>query len=91
VKVVLSDLVGFNDGPYYNILAANANGKQLTEEIKPLTEKQKERIVNYWRNGEITKILFRKNKEVIELSRLKSLTVINDYRHFQVSKTKLRL
>ena len=44
VKVVLADLVGFNDGPYYDILAANAYGKQLTEEVRPLSEKQKENI-----------------------------------------------
>lgn len=78
VKVILSDLVGFEDGTYYDILAANAYGRQLTEEVKPLTEKQKQNIVNYWKNGEIAKILFRKNKEVIELSKLKSPTVLND-------------
>ncbi|MXV15041.1 TlpA family protein disulfide reductase [Hufsiella ginkgonis] len=77
-KVILSDLVGFEDGLYYDILAANAYGRQLNEEIKPLTEKQKEHIVNYWKNGEIAKILFRKNLQVIELNKLKSPTIIND-------------
>ncbi len=78
VKVILSDLVGFDNGPYYDILAANAYGMQLSEEIRPLTEKQIENIVNYWRNGEIAKILFRKNKEVIELNKLKTPAVVND-------------
>lgn len=78
VKFILSDLVGFDNGPYYDILAANAYGKQLTEEVRPLTEKQKEQITNYWKNGEIAKILFRKNEKVIELNRLKSPLVVND-------------
>ena len=78
VKVVLSDLVGFNNGPYYDILAANAYARQLNEEGKPLTKKQKENIVNYWKNGEIAKILFRKNQKVVELDKFKSPTVVND-------------
>ena len=78
VKVILSDLVGFNDGQYYDILAANAYGRQLNEEVKPLTKKQKEHIVNYWKKGEIAKILFRKNQQVVELDKAKSPTVVND-------------
>lgn len=78
VKVILSDLVGFDNGLYYDILAANAYGRQLTEEVRPLTEKQKEHISNYWKNGEIAKILFRKNQKVIELNSLKSPLVVND-------------
>ncbi|MES2653234.1 MAG: TlpA disulfide reductase family protein [Bacteroidota bacterium] len=78
VKVILADLVGFNDGQYYDILAANAYGRQLNEEVRPLTEKQKEHIANYWKNGEIAKILFRKNQQVVELDKFKSPTVVND-------------
>lgn len=78
VKGILKDLVGFNDGQYYDILASNAYGRQLTEEVKPLSKKQKENIKNYWGNGEIAKILFRKNKEVTELDKFKSPVVIND-------------
>ncbi|GAA4429136.1 hypothetical protein GCM10023188_14160 [Pontibacter saemangeumensis] len=66
VKAVLSDLVGFDNGPYYDILAANAYARQLNEEVRPLTEKQKEHIADYWENGEIAKILFRKNQQVVE-------------------------
>jgi thiol-disulfide isomerase/thioredoxin len=78
VKVILSDLVGFGNGPYYDILAANAYARQLNEEVRPLTEKQKEHIVNYWKNGEIAKILFRKNQQVVELDKFKSPAVVND-------------
>src|SRR5690606_36567098 len=36
VKAILADLIGFDEGPYYDILAANAYAHQLNEEIKPL-------------------------------------------------------
>ena len=78
VKFILSDLVGFDDALYYDVLAANAYARQLNEEVKPLTEKQKENIANYWKNGEIAKILFRKNQKVVELDKFKSPTVVND-------------
>ncbi|MEN5088846.1 TlpA disulfide reductase family protein [Sphingobacterium faecium] len=78
VKVILSDLVGFDDGPYYDILVANAFARQLNEEVKPLTEKQKENIAHYWKNGEIAKILFRKNKQIVQLNKVKSPAVVND-------------
>lgn len=78
VKPILSDLVGFDDGPYYDILAANAYGRQFNEHLKPLSEKQKENITKYWGDGEIAKILFRKNEQIIELDNVKSPVVVND-------------
>ncbi|WP_299991389.1 TlpA disulfide reductase family protein [uncultured Pontibacter sp.] len=78
VKVILSDLVGFESGPYYDILAANAYARQLTEEVRPLTEKQKEHIAAYWKDGEIAKILLRKNQQVAALDKFKSPAVVID-------------
>lgn len=78
VKGILADLVGFDEGPYYDILAANAYGRQLNEQVEPLTEKQKENITSYWKDGEIAKILARKNEQVIELDKVKSPVVVND-------------
>jgi hypothetical protein len=78
VKVILSDLVGFDKGAYYDILAANAYARQLKEEVKPLTAKQKENIIKYWKKGEIGKILFRKNQQVVELAKAKSPAVVNE-------------
>ncbi|NRF41030.1 hypothetical protein [Pedobacter foliorum] len=72
VKAILSNLVGFKDGQYYDILAANAYGRQLNEEVTPLTEKQKKNISDYWKEGEIAKILLRKNRQVVELDNAKS-------------------
>lgn len=78
VKAILSDLVGFDEGPYYDILAANAYGVQLREEARPLSEKQKENITTYWKEGEIPKILFRNNNNVVEYDKFKSPTVVHD-------------
>lgn len=78
VKVILAGLVGFENGPYYDILAANAYGRQLNEELRPLSEKQKEHIANYWEKGEIAKILLRKNQQVVALDKSKSPAVVND-------------
>lgn len=78
VKAILSDLVGFDNGQYYDILAANAYGRQLNEELRPLSEKQKKNIENYWENGEIAKILFRKNQKVVALDKFKSIVIVND-------------
>jgi hypothetical protein len=64
VKAILSGVVGFKDGQYYDILAANAYGRQLNEEKRLLTEKQKRNIADYWKEGEIAKILLRKNQQV---------------------------
>jgi hypothetical protein len=66
VKAILSGLVGFKDGQYYDILAANAYGRQLIQEGRPLTEKQKKNISDYWKEGEIAKILLRKNQVVVK-------------------------
>lgn len=78
VKSLLSELVGFDKGQYYDILTANAFSRQLNEEFKPLTIKQKENILQYWKNGEIAKILFRKNDQVNELAKLKQPVIVND-------------
>ncbi|MES2827459.1 MAG: TlpA disulfide reductase family protein [Bacteroidota bacterium] len=85
-KEILADLLGFNDGLYYDILAASAYGRQLTEELRPFSEKQKGNITSYWGNGAIAKILFRKNEQVAKLDKLKSPVVINDVASIAVDK-----
>ncbi|RZK25025.1 MAG: TlpA family protein disulfide reductase [Flavobacterium sp.] len=77
-KAILADLVGFKDGPYYDILAANAYGRQLNEEVSQLTEKQKKNIADYWKEGEIAKVLLRKNQAVVELEKFKSSSAVGD-------------
>ncbi|WP_406826391.1 TlpA family protein disulfide reductase [Pedobacter sp. KACC 23697] len=77
-KTILSNLLGFKGGQYYDILVANAYSLQMTEQLSPLSKKQKDNILNYWGNGEIAKVLFKKNKEVAELDKYKSPVVVND-------------
>jgi thiol-disulfide isomerase/thioredoxin len=81
-KKTMSDLVGFEDGLYYDVLAANSYGRQLTEELRPLSQKQKENILNYWGSGEIAKILLRKNQEITKIDKFKIPAVINDASKF---------
>jgi thiol-disulfide isomerase/thioredoxin len=78
VKIILADLIGFENGPYYDVLVANAFGRQLNEEVRPLSKKQIKHIIDYWGDGDFAKILFRKNKEVIELNKVKSPAIVKD-------------
>ncbi|RYF14994.1 MAG: hypothetical protein EOO42_17435 [Flavobacteriales bacterium] len=66
VKEILSPAVGFSDGQYYDILVANAYGMQLVDGAKPLSQKQKNNISSYWKDGEIAKILLRKNEQLVK-------------------------
>ena len=63
VKAKLSSLIGFKEGQYYDVLAANAYGRQIITDKKPLTARQKKNISDYWKEGEIGKILLRKNQQ----------------------------
>ena len=89
VKATLSDLVGFDSGQFYAILAANAYFKQFKEEANPLSEKQISNIKEYFKDEKegIAKILFRKNEEIIALSTHKEPLVVNETPF--VSKEKL--
>lgn len=78
VKAILSNLVGFDSGPYYDILASNAYARQLRNEARPLSEKQKENINLYWKDGEIAKILFRTNEKVINYNAVRSPLLVHD-------------
>jgi len=77
VKATLSDLLGFDSGQFYDLLAANAYAKQFNEEVTPLSDKQKNNIKEYFGDGEIAKILLRKNEEIIKLAERKSAVVVN--------------
>lgn len=67
VKKNMADLIGSNKGLFYDLLVANAYTRQFKNELKPLSEKQKENIRSYFKDEEIAKILLRKNEEVIKL------------------------
>lgn len=67
VKLNLADLVGFDTGLFYDMLASNAYGYQFINELRPLSEMQKNNIRSYFKNEDIAKALFRKNEEIIKL------------------------
>jgi thiol-disulfide isomerase/thioredoxin len=80
VKAILSNLVGFDSGQFYDLLAANAYSQQFKNEINPLSEKQISNIKEYFKNEkeEIAKILFRRNDEIIALESYKEPHVVNE-------------
>ena len=79
VKIVMADLVGSDTGLFYDLLTANAYARQFIYELKPLSDTQKENIRSYFMNEEVTKILLKKNEEVIKSDKEKNYfkTVIN--------------
>ncbi|MDR0825503.1 MAG: TlpA family protein disulfide reductase [Prevotella sp.] len=78
VKKTLSDLVGFDEGLFYDLLISNAYALQFKNELKPLSEKQRNNINAYFKGGEIEKILLRKNEKIIKLNSKKIKLVINE-------------
>src|SRR5665648_26924 len=79
VKTTIAGLIGFDSGLFYDLLAANSYARQFNEELKPLSDKQKENIRSYFKNEEFTKILLKKNEAVIKLEIEKNYfkTVVN--------------
>jgi len=79
VKVIMADLIGSDTGLFYDMLAANAYAMQFNTELKPLSDKQIANIKSYFKNEEFTKILLKKNEEIIKLAKEKELfkTVVN--------------
>lgn len=66
VKAILSPLVGFDRGPFYEILVGRAYARQFGNEMKSLTEIQKASIHDYFKGGEIEKCLLAKNAEIVK-------------------------
>ncbi|MBC9930130.1 TlpA family protein disulfide reductase [Chitinophaga qingshengii] len=78
VKVILGQLIGFDQGIFYDMLVGNAYAMQFELEVKPLTPKQIENIKKYYKGGNLEKILLRKNQEIVQQSQLKESLVINN-------------
>ena len=79
VKIIMDNLIGSDTGLFYDMLAANSYARQFNEELKPLSDKQRENISSYFKNEEFTKILLKKNEVVIKLEKEKNYfkTVVN--------------
>lgn len=67
VKKKMAACIGSDKGLFYDLLAANAYARQFNPELKSLTDRQKENIIKYFKNKGITKILIKKNEEIIKL------------------------
>ncbi|MDR2147024.1 MAG: redoxin family protein [Tannerella sp.] len=68
VKKTMADLVDFDKGMFYDLLASNAYSRQFNNEARPLSKKQIENIKTYWKDGDIAKILLQKNGEIEKLA-----------------------
>ena len=77
VADVLGELVGFEEGFFYEQLAIRSFIRQFEDYAKPLTERQKQNIRNYFSNQAISEILFRENEKIEELAKYQSVLVIN--------------
>ena len=78
VKSNIKDVVGFNTGLFYDMLAVNAYNLQLNYRMEPLTNKQIENIKEYYitKNQGIADILLKNNEEIIKtLEKSKDLKV----------------
>lgn len=64
VKDTLAVHLGFNDGLFYDMLAASSYIRQLEEKAEPLSVAQLGHIRSYFRDSEIARILIRKNDDV---------------------------
>jgi len=87
VKLILSDLVGFDSGQFYDLLAAHSFVMHLNDDVTPLSDKQINNIKDYFGDGEIAKILYRKNEEIIKLVEEKGALIVNNTP--EVSKNQL--
>ena len=79
VKATMAGLIVSDTGIFYKLLASNAFAQQFINESKPLSDKQKVNIRNYFKNEEITRILLKKDEEVIKSDMEKNYfkTVVN--------------
>lgn len=68
-KAILADLVGFDEGLFYDLLVINAYSRQLVDEMLPLSEKQVKNLTFYYKEGEVEKLVLRKNEEILVASK----------------------
>ncbi|NDV68773.1 TlpA disulfide reductase family protein [Dysgonomonas sp. 25] len=76
-KKTLAPLVGFDNGLFYDLLAARSYAVQFKNTLTPLSEKQKENIKAYFKGNAFEDNILRKNQEIEELSVGKTPFVIH--------------
>lgn len=78
VKTNIKDIVGFDDGLFYDMLAVNAYTLQMNYKTEPLSKKQIGNITDYYKNKnkDISDILLKNNEEIIKtLERSRDLKI----------------
>lgn len=68
VKTTIATLIGSDNGLFYDMLAINAYTSQFENELKPLSEKQIANIKKYFKNKDISKVLLKRNEDIIRLA-----------------------
>jgi thiol-disulfide isomerase/thioredoxin len=68
VKTSIKDIVGFEDGLFYDMLVVNAYTLQMNYKTEPLSKKQIGNITDYYKNKnkDISDILLKNNDETIK-------------------------
>ncbi|TFD97843.1 TlpA family protein disulfide reductase [Dysgonomonas capnocytophagoides] len=70
VKYILSDIIGFDEGLFYDLLAANAYSIQMKNTKKPLNNKQRKNIREYFHGNDIEMMLFKQDDECLEVNQV---------------------
>ncbi|QIK60761.1 redoxin family protein [Dysgonomonas sp. HDW5A] len=78
VKTILATLIGSDNGLFYDMLAVNTYISQFENELKPLSEKQIANIKNYFKNKDFSKILLKRNEEIIRLAEQTTSPIIRN-------------
>ena len=79
VKYILSDIIGFDEGLFYDLLVANSYSIQMNNTKKPLNNKQRNSIREYFHGNDIEMILFKQDDELqgVNQSRVNRTPTVN--------------
>lgn len=78
VKEIMTDLVGTDNGLFYDIIIGHAYIRQLIYHLEPLSDQQIRNIKEYYGNAPMSKIILQKNEDIIKLAANKGNVIINE-------------
>jgi thiol-disulfide isomerase/thioredoxin len=78
VKAIIAEYIGADTGLFYDVLVSNAYAKQFEDEMKPLSDKQKENIKKYYKNKAFVEVLFAKDKQIAKFAADLHKPVVNE-------------
>jgi len=77
VKQTMTNLVGTDTGLFYDMAIAQSYMRQLSYQMKPLSDKQIQNIKDYFGDAGIAKVILRKNEDVAKIAASKGLSILN--------------